>query len=257
MEKVVELNGMKRSLFGEKEIKIYERTADKIKIVERYLTNLFVDFKGTEIIYSFGTDERNIDSNFELKFILRDGLEIAELNTTWSNQYITDEFIGLARVLNDIKNKFNKESKNMNKVDWNYFDKFENIIDKYMESRGEGNTKASQLVTAINKLIYKWYNDGDVFDNTCYLTGWANDLSSYANWIANNIEGAEDILDQVFISRNDEDYEELLKNLADKYLNENILTELNKVEKVDSIYKAEGKYEFNEYNEDDEDEEWF
>ena len=66
-------------------------------------------------------------------------------------------------------------------VDWNYYDKIEALIDKYMSDRGEGENKASQTVTAINKLVYKWYNDGDVYDNTHYLDGWANDISSYAN----------------------------------------------------------------------------
>lgn len=54
-------------------------------------------------------------------------------------------------------------------VDWGYFDKFEWADEKYLPCRGEGETKATQIVTAINKLVYKWYNDGDVFDNTHYL----------------------------------------------------------------------------------------
>ena len=49
-------------------------------------------------------------------------------------------------------------------VDWNYYDKYEDISDQYMPNMGEGETLASQLVTAVNKLIYKWYNDGDVFE---------------------------------------------------------------------------------------------
>ena len=66
-------------------------------------------------------------------------------------------------------------------VNWGSFNKFEDIIHKYMPAMGEGETLASQAVTAINKLIYKWYNDGDVYDNRYSLQGWANDLSSYAN----------------------------------------------------------------------------
>ena len=63
-------------------------------------------------------------------------------------------------------------------VDWSYFDKFDPLQDKYLPNRGEGDTIATQIVTAVAKLIYKWYNDGDVFDNTWYLDGWLNDLSS-------------------------------------------------------------------------------
>ena len=68
-------------------------------------------------------------------------------------------------------------------TNWDYFDRFEGIEDKYLPVQGEGETKASQIVTAVAKLVYKWYNDGDVFDNTHHLEGWANDLSDYANWL--------------------------------------------------------------------------
>lgn len=35
-----------------------------------------------------------------------------------------------------------------------YFRKFKKINDKYLPDYGEGNTFASQAVTAVNKLIY-------------------------------------------------------------------------------------------------------
>lgn len=140
-------------------------------------------------------------------------------------------------------------------VNWSYFDKFDEIINKYMPNKGEGETMASQLVTAINKLVYKWYNDGDVFDNTSYLQGWANDLSSYANWIATYIKLSDEILDKVYDCKNDDDYEDLLQELADLYLDEWLLSELNKREKIGSIYDCKGNYKFEEYTE--EDEEWY
>lgn len=140
-------------------------------------------------------------------------------------------------------------------VNWSYFDKFDEIINKYMPNKGEGETMASQLVTAINKLVYKWYNDGDVFDNTSYLQGWANDLSSYANWIATYIKLSDEILDKVYDCKNDDDYEDLLQELADLYLDEWLLSELNKREKFGSIYDCKGNYKFEEYTE--EDEEWY
>ena len=82
-------------------------------------------------------------------------------------------------------------------VDWGYFDKFEWADEKYLPCRGEGETKATQIVTAINKLVYKWYNDGDVFDNTHYLVGWWNNLSSYANWLEHHTDKASDILHKI------------------------------------------------------------
>ena len=138
-------------------------------------------------------------------------------------------------------------------VKWSYFDKFNNILDKYMLIGGEGETKASQTVTAVSKLIYKWYNDGDVFDNTHYLDGWANDLSSYANWLYEYTD-ADNILNKIADCVTESDYEDLLKELADKLLDEKYLAEQNKDKKIDSIYSCEGKFRFvDDYYNDDED----
>ena len=137
-------------------------------------------------------------------------------------------------------------------VSWDYYDKFETLIDKYMPERGEGETKASQIVTAVNKLVYKWYNDGDVFDNTYHLEGWANDLSSYANWLAEYTDVGE-ILDSIENCYYESEYENLLKYLADKLLNEEYLVEQNEIEKIGTIYKCDGKFEFMEVLAEDED----
>lgn len=77
--------------------------------------------------------------------------------------------------------KASKTIRAASSVSWSYFRRFDEIIDKYLPASGEGENMASQIVTAVNKLIYKWYNDGDVYDNTGYLEGWANDISDYAN----------------------------------------------------------------------------
>lgn len=139
-------------------------------------------------------------------------------------------------------------------VQWDYYDKFEALIDKYMLPRGEGETKATQIVTAVNKLVYKWYNDGDVFDNTKYLEGWANDLSSYANWLYHHTtEKVQTILNKVYDCRNESDYEDLLKELADELLDGKYLAKQNEVEKEFTIYNYDGKFKFLEFDEDEED----
>ena len=153
-----------------------------------------------------------------------------------------------------------KDGKVISGVDWDYFDKFEAVLDKYMPRRGEGETIASQIVTAVNKLIYKWYNDGDVFDNTMYLTGWVNDLSSYANWL-DNIAACEcdcdDILERVYRCKNGNEYEYLLKDLADMLLNDEFLTTVAENPKAGSIYKCRGRFEYIDRDDDeDEYEEW-
>ena len=136
-------------------------------------------------------------------------------------------------------------------VDWNYYDKFEALVDKYMPNQGEGENKASQTVTAINKLIYKWYNDGDVYDNTYYMEGWANDISSYANWLYNNVDAS--VLANIGHCKADAGYELILKELADEYLNETVLAELEKEPKTGSIYDCDGPFKFEEHDDGEED----
>lgn len=138
-------------------------------------------------------------------------------------------------------------------VDWGYFDKFEEVEAMYLPSRGEGDNRATQIVTAVCKLIYKWYNDGDVFDNTYALGGWCNDLSSYANWLRDNA-GAASILDRIATLSSEGEYESLLKDLADSLLDKDLLHGFSKQEKVGSIYDCPGPYRFDENWGDDEDE---
>ena len=139
--------------------------------------------------------------------------------------------------------------------DWGYFDKFEEITDKYMPSEGEGDSMASQIVTAVNKLVYKWYNDGDVYDNVnSYMNGWANDLSSYANWLHNNVQELSSILEDIY-QMDESQYEGLLKRLADTALNEELLAKYNKP-KTGSIYNCDGPFEFNEESEEEEEGDW-
>ena len=142
----------------------------------------------------------------------------------------------------------------MSVVQWDYYDKFATLIDKYLLERGEGSTKATQIVTAVNKLVYKWYNDGDVFDNTKGLEGWANDLSDYANWLYDNTNvEVQNILDKIYGCMFGGEYELLLKDLADQLLDEEYLYIQNKFEKVGTIYDCDGKFKFVEFEEDEED----
>ena len=137
-----------------------------------------------------------------------------------------------------------------------YFEKFEKVNEKYLPSIGQGETKATQICTAVNKLIYKWYNDGDIYDNTCYLDGWLNDLSSFANWLAKYAD-CYHILSEISSCWDGNDYEVILVRLADKCLDAEYLEKMDKEPAVGSIYDCEGSFRFEEYNDDyDEEEEW-
>lgn len=136
-------------------------------------------------------------------------------------------------------------------IEWDAFNKFVPLEDKYLPRQGEGDTKATQLCTAVTKLVYKWYNDGDVYDNTGRLEGWANDLSSYANWIYKYVPSTRDILDSIFDCESDGDYEDLLWDLCELTQTEKYLDKLSEEPKVGSIYDCDGPFEFREDDEDD------
>ena len=48
------------------------------------------------------------------------------------------------------------------------------------------------------------------------MEGWANDLSSYANWLYENTKDAWKILNKITDCYNGSEYEDLLRELADK-----------------------------------------
>lgn len=125
---------------------------------------------------------------------------------------------------------------------WSSFEEFESIIDSYTPARGEGNTMAEQIVTAINKLIYKWFNDGDVYCNSYFMQGLCNDISSYANWLYEYINLTE--LDEIETVKNDEEYSNLLFKVAKKCLNEDYLKQYKEEPRKGSVYEATGPFEF-------------
>ena len=137
-------------------------------------------------------------------------------------------------------------------VDWSYYNdkRFDDLDAKYLPGRGEGETKASQIVTAINKLIYKWYNDGDfvVLDRNFLGEECCNDLSSYANWLLLHARAVE-LLD-VRTARTEGDYEDILRRVADAFLDEELLAMADKQPKVGTIYECDGPLSAPEVDDD-------
>lgn len=162
----------------------------------------------------------------------------------------------MSNIIDETIKLLNENKELLEGVSWDYYNKFEDINEKYLPDEGEGDTLASQIVTAINKLVYKWYNDGDVYDNVnSGLQGWANDLSSYANWLDKYCDKASRILDSIYNCNSEDEYENILRALADRCLNEEYLKTMEKP-KQGSIYDCDGQYEFKEQYED-EDEEYY
>lgn len=139
-------------------------------------------------------------------------------------------------------------------VSWSYYDSPEtaSINEKYLPDSGEGDNLASQIVTCVNKLIYKWYNDGDVYDNTHGLQGWANDLSSYANWLY-KYTPAKELLEEIYTINSESEYEDLLQDIYNMLMDERWLDEQAEADAApDSIYTCKGPFKFVEYQDEDE-----
>ena len=112
------------------------------------------------------------------------------------------------------------------------------LTDKYLPSKGQGENKASQLVTAANNIIYGWYNNGDT------ISGDGNDLTSYANWIHKYIKEPEirKILKDDHIDYNDTYYlSEIILPLIKFVFREDFLEGLASQEIEGDIYECNGR----------------
>lgn len=156
-----------------------------------------------------------------------------------------------------METNLNKEKTKLEPVSWSYFNKFDIYNDILLPAQGDGLTMASQAVTACCKLVYKFYNDGDVYDNQYYLTGWANDISGSANWLYKYIPETKEILIKIENCSTDIEYEHILKELCDYVYQGDILNDLNQKPKIGDAYNEDGPFKFIDLDncEDDEYEE--
>lgn len=128
------------------------------------------------------------------------------------------------------------------------------IQEEFLPYDGEGENFSSQAVTAVSKLIYKWFNDGDVYDNNYYLEGFVNDLSSYANWLYKYVPEVRDILERIYTAQDENSYSAILYNLLESILSWDFVNEHKDEDCIGSIYDCEGPFSFRIYDEEDDDE---
>lgn len=137
---------------------------------------------------------------------------------------------------------------------------FKDVTDEFMPSYGEGDNKLTQFLVAANKLIYRWYNDGDVFDS-CNGLGWANDISGSANWLYkySNDNKIKALLDKIYNIYSEKEYERNIIKPLEAYLDRLASTdyfkELAAQPKVGNVYNEEGNFSWVDPY-DDEDEDW-
>ena len=124
------------------------------------------------------------------------------------------------------------------------------LVNKYFHDKGDGNTMATQAITALWKLIYRWENDGDIYDNHYALHAGLNDISGSANWLYKYITETRPILERIEYISSDSQYSTLLGMLAKCILDENFLTKLDKLPKSGNAYSESGPYSIEEEDED-------
>lgn len=161
------------------------------------------------------------------------------------------------KTVNEAMKKLQESKKLKENVNWDFYNnKIKNMMHKYFPDREENETLASQIVVVIRELVYAWNNDGDVYDNVhSNLKGWINDISSYANWLYKYVDGTQDTLKKIYgMSNNKNDYETLLKEIVDKFLDDNFLAQAAKSKEEGNIYDCSGPFEFKYKEPEDEDE---
>lgn len=122
------------------------------------------------------------------------------------------------------------------KVRWSDYDQFEDILNRYLPEDGQGDTRAEQAVTAINKLVYAFYNNGAVIADA--LSEYDPNLRSYAAWLRKHTSSRAVLLLVKLEDAEDTDsYAKYLYELTDYLLDEPKLRTLSKYDTVGDIYE--------------------
>lgn len=137
------------------------------------------------------------------------------------------------------------------------YEQEQDILGNYLPPRGEGETMASQIATAVNKLVYKWWNDGDVYDNNYGMEGWANDLSSYANWLYRYVPVTKSILEGIYHCNTEQEYETILCKLLAATSDAEDLENWEKQLRIGSVYDCSGPFSWRDPADDEEEDGYY
>ena len=139
--------------------------------------------------------------------------------------------------------------------------KYYDVLSQYLPDTGEGDTMVTQLSTAVNRIVYRWFNDGD--------TIWTEECQSFADWLWQNIARIDAVIDdmnQYMFAGSPyiEDrtlsgiYEDCLKEILDIAADRDLLNDLDSRPANGSVYDCEGavlevmeRYSEDDYYDDD------
>lgn len=148
------------------------------------------------------------------------------------------------------------------------FNEFEELTDKYMPDEGNADTLAGELLRAVNRIEYRYFNDGDMAGegygketvNPAVRFLFANvDLRKCEQLLARAVHYLMDCVNRGYVSNSDE-YEHILNNLKvsiSNYIytnqlwnmpnNEDMLAYRDKDEDVDDSWDNEDDWDDNDY----------
>lgn len=112
---------------------------------------------------------------------------------------------------------------------WSEYNQFEDILNRYLPDVGQGDTKASQAVTCINKLILAFYKDSDISSKV---------VQDCTNWLYTYLPATRRYLTPLESAESMNDYSDALYALADKILDERSLQTLAKQSTCGQVYSS-------------------
>lgn len=128
-------------------------------------------------------------------------------------------------------------------------DKFDELTEKYMPSSDNADTLAGELLRAANRIIYRYYNDGDMCD---YGYGKETVNPAVRFLIAEGTPAIKLIAKRFFDFADNKQYKELLQKLADVVTEQIEKNNLTEVENTKDMWD----YADPDLDKDDEEEDW-
>ena len=96
--------------------------------------------------------------------------------------------------------------------DWS----FEHIFDVLVPNSGKCDTLAGEIIRAINRIEYRWFNDGDRFNEDYGIESCGQPALFLANIEVDDGEPFWDLIIDVDKDGDDDEYERMIENLKDK-----------------------------------------
>ena len=134
-------------------------------------------------------------------------------------------------------------------------EEFENWYDKYVPSCGKCDTLAGEIIRAINRLVYRWYNDGDTVDR--YGGNVYNHNKACDTFLQNHVWGYKTLC-----GIGDFDFQDAVcKRLKYVYIylknHEELFTTPNEEDCLDNApYEPWGEDEWNDDSDEFDEEDW-